>query len=261
MKFLGSIFIIVLFFMFALPVMAQTPTVSLLQRNARAYETPKSAENATLGTLQQRILTEIDRRITVLTNSLSKLAEIDFLSSTEKNTISQKIQNEINTLTQLKTEIQAETEMTILKEKAKLLLASHRTFAFFFPQIRILTAADMLNNTASMLFDYAEKLEARIAQAKASGNNTSALETNLATMKSQITSAQTLTTSIMSSVTSASADAATNRIALQNAGANIKKAKNQLRLAFQTGSKIKAALLQMTSENDESTSSSSASSQ
>lgn len=242
MKLLTPFFIIIFLLTLTVPALAQTPTVSLLQRNARAYD----AKTNTNASQQQRILSEIDRRITVLTNSLTRLTEVDFLSETEKNTISQKIQNEINTLTQLKSEIQSETDATVIKEKAKLLLASHRIFAFFFPQIRILSAADNLNKTANMLFDYAEKLEARIAEAKTAGENTAALESSLANMKAQITSAQTITTSIMSAVTSTTSDSATHKTVLQTTAKQIKQAANNLRLAFQTGNKIRVELSQMT---------------
>lgn len=238
---------------------AQTPTVSLLQRNAKAYVTPKAGAT---NSLQGKILSEIERRITQLNNSLQLIAQLRFLSETEKNTLTQRIQEQIQLLTQAQLTLQSETDQLKLRERAQETTANHPVFRFYIAQARVLTAADNLNSTANLLFDYAEKLETRIAELKATGAAVGTLETNLSSMKAQITSAQTLTTSIMSQASSATPDGTSGKNTLLQASKNIKQATNYLRQAFQTGNKIRIEISQMTNAQTTTPSSSpSASSQ
>lgn len=243
MKFLTIFIPVVIFVIFAVEASAQTPTVSLLQRNARTQVSQPNSPTA--GTLQTKSIAEIDRRIQVLNAALTTLNNIQFLSATEKEVITQKAQAELANLNTLKQKITANTDQTMLRNDVNLVSTSHRTFAFLFPQIRVLAAADALNSTANMLFDFAEKLEARIAEAAAAGNDVSRLETQLASMKSQITSAQTITTSIMSAASSASSEGTTGRSALVSAARSIKQAAANLRAAFQTGNQIRIALSEL----------------
>lgn len=245
MKLLTPFLAFLMLFTFAVSVSAQTPTVSLLQRNARTQVVQPNTKTG--GTVQTRSIAEIDRRIAALNLSVTNLNQIKFLAATEKTALAQKIQTELSSLAALKQKITANTDPAMLKNDIASVSATHRTFAFVFPQVRILAAADALNTVANLLFDFAEKLEVRIGEAKAAGENVARLETQLASMKSQITSAQTITTSIMSTATSTAPDAANGKTVLTSAARSIKQAASSLRSAYQTGNQIREALAELNS--------------
>lgn len=247
MKFLTPIITLFMLAVFTATVNAQTPTVSLLQRNAKTMVQPQTS---TGGTLQTRSIAEIDRRIQALTTTLATLNSITFLSETEKAALAQKAQSELASLNALKQKVTANTDLLMLKEDAASVSASHRIFAFVFTQARILATADSLNTAANLLFDFAEKLEARIADAKTGGYDTTQLEQLLKTMKSHTTTAQTLTTSIMSTASSVTPDTSTGKATLVKTAKNIKQAAASLRAALQTGNQIRIALSQMTASQN-----------
>lgn len=235
--------IAILLFISVNTAFAQSPTKPLNIR-AEAYNRVDGTKEKVAGNLQTRSITEIDRRINALTKLLEKLSTIKFLTDAEKQTLTEKIQTEIDNLNELKANIQANTtDQQALKDDAKLVLSSHPTFAFFLPLVRILAGADSLMNAGNMLYDYAEKLEERITTAQQAGQTTTGLTTLLSNMRTDISQAQTLTANITASVSALSVDNyPDNRSTLQKALQDLKTAGKNLRSALKTGNEIRSSL-------------------
>lgn len=89
-------------------------------------------------------INEIDRRLSSLNNIITKIEGLGRLSSDQKNTLTTQVQNEINNLNNLKTEIQAETDPTALQTEKTSIIQSYRVYALFVPQVEIIAQADKI---------------------------------------------------------------------------------------------------------------------
>lgn len=244
MKIFVFVLIMLFSFIFVGAVTAQTP-INPLQRTVRSQAETTTLDKTT-NNLQTRALAEIDRRVMLLQMLIEKIPSFKFISDAEKALFSEKIQAEITRLSSLKVNISSQTDTQMLRSDIKTILDSHNTFAFLLPTIRIIAAANALTTAGNELFNYAAKLEKRIEEAQAAGNETSRLTTQLAAMRFQITSAQTLATTIIANAMSLDLEAyPANRTTMQTALKNITTATQHLRTALKTGNTIRMELSKM----------------
>lgn len=151
--------------------------------------------------LQARAQTEIQRRITSLTELSAKVSSIKRLSAAQKTTLTSQIQSEITSLTTLQAKIQADTDPAVLKADVQSIVTSYRVYALFMPQIRLLAASSVLMETADKMSSLSANLQTRITAAQAAGANVSNMQASLADMNAKIADANIQANAIIASVT------------------------------------------------------------
>ncbi|MFH1186712.1 MAG: hypothetical protein V1697_00905 [Candidatus Levyibacteriota bacterium] len=156
---------------------------------SRSVEIKENAKQKKIGTLQQRTIREIKRRITALNRILERIRKIKRLSDVQKNTLNSQIQEEIQKLTDLDNKIAQETDPAVIKEDAQLIIKSYRIYALFIPKIHILGASDAMQNATARLDEIAVRLEVKITEAEGIGEDVTDLEALLADLKEKTASA------------------------------------------------------------------------
>jgi hypothetical protein len=156
----------------------------------RMKSSSKSGE-IRMDVLKQRASVEITRRISSLTQLISKVNGLKRLSDSQKANFVSQLQNQIAALQTLKTKIAADTDVETLRSDVKSIVDSYRIYAVFMPQLRILVAADVMMSSVDQLTVYAGKLQVRIAALQSGGANTSSLETMMIDMKQKLSDAAT----------------------------------------------------------------------
>lgn len=213
--------------------------------------------SSALENLRNRAISEIDRRITALNGAVNRLGVFKKVSEAAKSSLTLSIQAEIARLTDLKTKIQAETDLTVLRTDAKSIVTSHRIFALFLPQVRLLTAADALKNAADKMALFASKLETRIASAQSGGDDVSSLQTLLTSMKTNMADALLQADAVINAVTPLTPDGyPANKTALMTARQNLQKGHKNLKSAAQNARSIMQGLKSMSKEDKSGTESS-----
>lgn len=253
--------------LFSAPSSAQIGK-DLKQRVKTPLQSLKNASNSAginetaLDNLRNRSLKEIERRISALNELVTKLSSLKRVTSAQKSTLSSLIQNEITNLNSLISRIETDADILTLKTDTKSIVTSHRIFALFMPQIRLLAAADALNNSAMKMSEFATKIETRINEASSSGQSTTELETLLSQMKTNISEAQTQADAVVAAVTPLTPDGyPANRTTLLAAKQNLQAGHQSLKKAAQSARQIIAKLLIMSvGDNSTGENSSSASS-
>ncbi len=181
-------------FAFFLFIVISSSFIVTLNVNAQTTtSSPNKALNQAerMTDLKSRADTEISRRITALNKILGRLSTIKHLTDAQKVSFTTQIQNEITTLTSLKTKIDADTDLTTLKTDVQSIVTAYRVYALFIPQIQLVAAADRELNVADEITTLAGKLQTRIQNAQTAGNNTATLQADLTDMQNKIADAKT----------------------------------------------------------------------
>jgi len=135
--------------------------------------------------------TEIDRRVKALTDMLTRISGMTKVSDQFKQNLTTNVQNQITSLTTLKTKIDADTDGATLKTDIQSITQSYRVFALVMPQARIAAAADREATIINMLVTLGSKLQARLQTAQAAGADISSLTSTLTDMGSKLSDSQT----------------------------------------------------------------------
>jgi hypothetical protein len=141
--------------------------------------------------LKKRADSEITRRINSLTELMSKINTLKKLSVTDKSSLVTKLQAEINNLNILKTKIDADTDLVMLKTDVSSIVQSYRVYLVFLPQTRILITADSMGTTADNLTTLSNKLQTLITGSGETGATLTNLQNLLTDMQAKIKDAQT----------------------------------------------------------------------
>lgn len=144
-----------------------------------------------LESLRERALREIDRRLASLNKLSTRIDSLKRLSTGQKSSFKAGIQGQIDSLTSLRGTIETQTDAATLRSDVKSIRDSYRIYALYMPKIGTLVVIDVMNTTYNKLSELATKLDTRIQEAKAEGNDTTVLETALTDMKSDLESAKT----------------------------------------------------------------------
>lgn len=166
--------------------------------SAMLKTTNTEAKSATLNT---RAANEISRRITALKELLTKIAGLKHLTDTEKSTLSSGVQAEIDSLTALQAKIQADTDLATLKADVQSIVTSYRVFALYIPQVRLLTAAESLDNVADNMLGIGTRLQTRLTELQNAGENVTSAQTTLSNMQFKLTDAKAQSNAITAAVT------------------------------------------------------------
>lgn len=156
---------------------------------SRVAEVKENAKQRVTGTLQQRARKEIQRRINSLNKILERVVKIKRLTDTQKKTLNNQIQAEIQKLTDLDVKIAGETDSAVIRTDAQSIIKSYRIYALFIPKIHILGAADVMQNATDKLDEISLRLETKITEAESAGKDVTNLNTLLSDMKEKTASA------------------------------------------------------------------------
>ncbi len=208
-----------------LNVMAMTPRATLEASVSPGLKTtPALVERQT--NLRARADREIDRRVGALNELIKRLGTLKHLSSDILASLTAKVQTEITALTDLKTKIDVETDNTILKTEVQSIVTSYRVYLVFLPQIRILAAADSIQQAADRLAALAAKLATRVTP------DQSELQTALSDMNNMVSDAKAQAQKAEQTVINLTPEGyPANKADLQSAHTMIKTAINDLKVA------------------------------
>ena len=143
---------------------------------------------------------EITRRLAKLAGLSSTIAGATKLSASDKAALSSEVSSEISGLNSLKTTLDAETTVAGAKTDAQSIINDYRVYALVVPKVMLVRAADAQQVAESKLSTLAAKLQTQITTDKTAGKDTASLQTSLDDMTSKINAAQTISTTIESSV-------------------------------------------------------------
>lgn len=132
---------------------------------------------------------EIDRRIQMLTQLNERVQAMLKVSDDGKTSINATVQAQIAALTDLKSRIATDDSTTTLKADMQSITKSYRIFALIIPQGHIAVTADRIHTAIDSMTALIAKLQARIADAAAAGNDTTALSGKIADAQAQLATA------------------------------------------------------------------------
>jgi hypothetical protein len=211
MKKLGYEFAVVLGVsaMLALPVSAAAVSTSAAatakQTAASANAAAAAAKVATANQARlQRIIArgnlEIGRRLTTLGTLSSKIASATKLSSADAATLNGTVTSDTSSLSALKTQLDGDTTVTTAITDAQSIITGYRVYALVVPQVDLVKTADDQQVAEGNLGTLSTKLSARITAEQQKGTNVTALQATLADLNTQTANAQTISSSIETSV-------------------------------------------------------------
>lgn len=202
-----------------------------------------SVESNLIANLKQRAQTEITRRINFLNDLITKLAVIKKLSDSDKASLQNQIQTQIDGLNTLQTKINSDTDITTLRTDVKSIVNGYYIFAFFRVKISLLVAAERFSTTVDSLSALEAKLKTRVDQASANGQDVTSLNTLLADMSTKINDAKTQYSNIETDLATLTAQGFPgNKSVLLSERTKLKTAYADLRAAYQDAIKIRKGL-------------------
>lgn len=206
--------------------------------------------------LQQRAQTEITRRLSFLNELITKINGLKKLSSAEKTDLQGQIQTQIDSLNALEAKIKADTDNTTLRADVKSIVGNYYIFLFFRVQVNLLVAADKASTTTDSLNLIYTKLQTRINQAQADGNDVTTLNTTLSDMNAKLTDANTQITAAQTELTPLTAQGYPgNKATLSDARLKLKTAVTDLKAAYQDALQIRDGLKGLKTSNPPASSS------
>ncbi|MDQ5955438.1 MAG: hypothetical protein QG621_441 [Patescibacteria group bacterium] len=193
-----------------------------------------AAQQAKLKTAIEKADKEIDRRVVVLTELNTRVQAMERVTPDFKNTLSANVQTQITALGQLKTKIDADTDLETLKSDVKAITDSYRIFALVLPQTRIAVAADREVTLIAMMNSLGTKLQARLQELQSQGKDVGPLLTALTDMSSKLKDAATQAQAAVSVTATLTPDAGdkakmeSNTTALKTGRSDIQAAQKDL---------------------------------
>ncbi|MFA6082147.1 MAG: hypothetical protein WC773_01875 [Patescibacteria group bacterium] len=152
-----------------------------------AYKSANTANKlAKLQTLGDKL---IDQRIATLNGYINK--DLTGLSAAQSTELRQIAQTDINTLTTLKSQIDAGTDLATTKTNVLSIYDNYHIYLVRMPQLHLSAAVDRAQNTYALLNAMTVRLQNTIATQKAAGTDTTALSATLVDYQKQVADANT----------------------------------------------------------------------
>ncbi len=133
---------------------------------------------------------EITRRITSLNNLITRISQMSKLQTESKNALIGSANSQISELTNLKTQIDAESNAEALKAERKSILTQYRIYMLFIPKVHILAAGDRISEITDIYEALSVKLQTKINELKINGTDTTKLQNALIDMNQKYTEAR-----------------------------------------------------------------------
>ncbi len=210
-------------------------------------ENTDQAKTERLAAIKAKAEAEIDRRIAALNKLITIIQGLKRLSDTQKSNFIAMANSQITSLSALKTKIEADTTIEALRADQQSIFNQYRIYMLFMPQLRIMTAADRMAETADLMSQVSVKLQARI-------NGDASLTALLNDANTKISEAKTLYTSAETDVAGLTPDNGdagkmnSNKEALQDARVDLQKGATDLKAARDDFQKIITSLKATTSK-------------
>ncbi len=173
--------------------------------------------------LRQRALQEIERRIQSLNKLRERLQTFKKLSETQKTSLINQVEAEIEKLQDLKNKINADTDLATLKTDSQSIIKAYRIYALFIPKIHLLAASDTaLDLLETKIKDTIAKLQSKLEEAKTAGKDVKSLEDALLTIQNKIANLKSQIQSLQASLMALTPEGyPDNKTTLQNARATL----------------------------------------
>lgn len=176
--------ILTIFLASALPSFALTPRNEVIQEKIQERETIKASKAATkeetqLTKIKERANKMIENRLTSLNNILTRIQNDRKLSSEDKASLTQQVNDVISKLTTLKTKINADTDVETARADAKSIVNDYKVFAMFEPKIRLLIVIGNLQTLSLKMSAILTRLQTFVNEQKSNGQNVVALQASL----------------------------------------------------------------------------------
>jgi hypothetical protein len=209
-----------------------------------------SNANNTSVTGQDRVKTiitkgdqEISRRQTALGKLNTKISSATKLTPNDKSVLTTQVTTEISGLTNLKTKLDADTDLATTKSDAQSIISEYRVYALVVPKVALIKVADDQQATESKLTALATKLQTAITAKQTAGKDVASLQTQLADMTTKTAAASAISTSIESGVISLQpSDYDSNHSVLTGDNTQLKSAHADNQAAYADAKAIAAAL-------------------
>jgi hypothetical protein len=156
------------------------------QKTEKKDELKTNAESR----LKEKATKEIIRRIESLNKLVLKINAVKRLSSTQKADMVKQVNDEITSLTTLKTTIAGLTDIATIRTSVQSIMKSYRIYVLYMPKMTIIANADkILNLIEGEMTTLTTKLQMRIDEAKAKGNVVETMTTLMAQRQVKLTEA------------------------------------------------------------------------
>jgi hypothetical protein len=143
---------------------------------------------------------EIQRRLTTLNNLASGINSAQYLSASDKSSLSNEVSTEISGLTSLQTKLDSETTVSAATTDDLNVITEYRVYILVTPKVYIIISADDQQATQAALKSFATGAQNVINTAKSNGKDVTTLQSELDDLNSQLSSAQTISSDMESNV-------------------------------------------------------------
>lgn len=174
---------------------------------AQATTTTTSASTTTSSATQAKLQTvitvgngEITRRLTTLNNLTTGITASQFLTASDKSSLSSEISTEASDLTGLKTKLDAETTVVAATTDDLNVITEYRVYVLVVPKVNVIIAADRQQATEAALTTTANNFKNAIATAASAGKNVTTLQSELTDLNAQVAAAQSISSSMEAGV-------------------------------------------------------------
>lgn len=194
---------------------------------------PTQTQQLKITDLKTRADKAIDARIASLNMLISKITNAQRLSSTTKNLLTSQVQTYITNLTALKSKIDTDTDITTLRIDVQSIIQAYRVYAFFMPEMTILSTANAILATTDKISSLSSQLQTHMKNAQSHGQDITGMQNAFTDLGLKVADANTQAQSAVTSLTGLTPTGfPSNKTTLQTARSYIIKARQDVEAAI-----------------------------
>lgn len=165
-----------------------------LAQNASGTAEQVKGQETTLTRLQTRANDMITHRLDSLQKLQTRIQDDKQLANTDKTSLLDNVATTASSLTQLKTKIDADTDLTTAREDAKSIVTSYKIYVYFEPKIRLLTIIGNLQTATNTISSLAARVQTLLTTLQGQDKNVTEAQTALTDVTKQLAAINTLLT-------------------------------------------------------------------
>lgn len=165
-----------------------------LAQNASGTAEQVKGQETTLTRLQTRANDMITQRLDSLQKLQTRIQDDKQLANTDKTSLLDNVATTASSLTQLKTKIDADTDLTTAREDAKSIVTSYKIYVYFEPKIRLLTIIGNLQTATNTISSLAARVQTLLTTLQGQDKNVTEAQTALTDVTKQLAAINTLLT-------------------------------------------------------------------
>lgn len=150
-----------------------------------------------ISTLQNKAIAEIDRRLAAANKLLAKLNTTSRLVADQKNSLISEVTGVISALTELRSQVSGVSDLASLRKLVKEVNSSYKIFAFEYPRIELLAAADMQSERIGKFLEIISGLEGEASNSATVNSQLGMFGKALADAQTQLTTMKTQTDKVI----------------------------------------------------------------